>query len=285
MRPPLIAVVGGINEDIVFRMPRAPGPGESCLADSMVKHPGGKGANIAMAACRARDGLPGRDLASPVQPQLDTMDIFLNGAVGADERGARLLEHLKRGGVNVSHVHVMGGEATATGMVMLETAINDSRSFAYHGAMFSWRMPDSRTVSCLASGDMPDIVVANLTAPQDEVAKVFAAAARERAAMLFNPSPIQEIDGAMSTNLTHLILNQSEAAALRQLDTGLLKDQTDWFETTAFFLRLGVSNVVLTLAAEGAYYATVGGTPSLVLAFVGSIKHEFFYLHHYFAAA
>ncbi|KAK6442183.1 hypothetical protein LTR95_001592 [Oleoguttula sp. CCFEE 5521] len=240
-------------------MPRALGPGESCPADSMTKHPGGKGANIAMLACSARDGVPGPS----------RIGVFLNGAVGADEPGSRLLEHLKRCGVDISRVRIMAGEATATGIVMLKTVISDSRSFAYHGAISSWRMPDPSTVNCLTSGSIPDLIVANLTAPQEEVVKVFTAAAREGETTVFNPSPIQEVDRVIFANVTHLILNQSEAAALRQVDSGLLSDQSDWEETTGFFLQLGVSNVVPTLAAEGAYYATIDGESGHVKAVQG----------------
>ncbi|OQO14116.1 hypothetical protein B0A48_00992, partial [Cryoendolithus antarcticus] len=218
------AVVGGINEDMVFTMRRAPGPGESCPADSMTKYPGGKGANIAMAACRARDSLRvERGKASDehdgahTDADGDNVTICLNGAVGADEPGARLLEHLKRGGVDVSRVQLTDGEATPTGIVMLETSINDSRSFAYHGAMSSWRITDPSTTACLTSGDRPDLIVAKLTAPQEEVLKVFAAAAKEGVPTLFNPSPIQEIERAIFANVTHLIVNESKAMACEHM--------------------------------------------------------------------
>ncbi|OQO15087.1 hypothetical protein B0A48_00469 [Cryoendolithus antarcticus] len=225
----------------------------------MTKDPRGKGANIAMAACRARDKLLNPSDRPTAQLRTDKIEVFLNGAVGAGEPGSRLLAYLERGDVDVSRVQVMEGEATATGIVMLETAISDSRSFAYHGAVSTRRMPNPGTTACLTSNGEPDLVVANLIAPQEEVAKAFTAAAREGVATVFNPLPIQEMNRAIFANVTHLMLNQSEAAALRQVDADSLKAQADWDEATDFSLRLGVSNVVLTLAVDGAYYATASG--------------------------
>ena len=47
-----VCVVGSINMDLVVRAPRFARPGETVLGESFDVHPGGKGANQAVAASR-----------------------------------------------------------------------------------------------------------------------------------------------------------------------------------------------------------------------------------------
>jgi ribokinase len=53
MSPPVIAVVGGLNMDLVFEAERLPDAGESMDGTSLSDLPGGKGANTALATYRA----------------------------------------------------------------------------------------------------------------------------------------------------------------------------------------------------------------------------------------
>src|SRR5262245_22883411 len=48
-----VCVVGSINLDVVTRVDRLPGPGETVLGHELVTMAGGKGQNQAMAAARA----------------------------------------------------------------------------------------------------------------------------------------------------------------------------------------------------------------------------------------
>ncbi|MEW2236703.1 PfkB family carbohydrate kinase, partial [Streptomyces sp. NPDC024062] len=47
-----LLVVGSANADLVVGVERRPGPGETVLGTDLVVHPGGKGANQAVAAAR-----------------------------------------------------------------------------------------------------------------------------------------------------------------------------------------------------------------------------------------
>lgn len=48
----MIAVVGSLNLDLVTPVPGHPVPGETVLGGDIAQHPGGKGANQAVAAAR-----------------------------------------------------------------------------------------------------------------------------------------------------------------------------------------------------------------------------------------
>ncbi|MET0735218.1 MAG: PfkB family carbohydrate kinase, partial [Microbacterium sp.] len=81
-----LTVVGAVNLDLVASVARAPGPGETVADGNLVRQPGGKGANQAVAAAR---------LGARVK---------MIGAVGADPAGAYLLGNLEDAGVDTSGV-------------------------------------------------------------------------------------------------------------------------------------------------------------------------------------
>ena len=80
----MIVVFGSVNVDLVFAVETLPASGETVLTDAYAVHPGGKGANQAIAAARAG----GR--------------VAFVGAVGPDAFGARAREALAAAGVDTS---------------------------------------------------------------------------------------------------------------------------------------------------------------------------------------
>jgi len=83
---PRLVVVGSLHVDLVLRVSRLPKAGETVLGEELRVGMGGKGANQAVAAAR----LGAR--------------VWMVGKVGRDEEGRRMVEELRREGVDVSHV-------------------------------------------------------------------------------------------------------------------------------------------------------------------------------------
>ncbi|MFD5213732.1 PfkB family carbohydrate kinase [Microbacterium sp. NPDC058345] len=92
-----VVIVGSVNQDVVARVDRIPGPGETVLGSSLSRSGGGKGANQAVAARRAGGA-----------------DVAFVGAVGTDADGAILRASLERDGIDVSGLaEVTGPSGTA----------------------------------------------------------------------------------------------------------------------------------------------------------------------------
>ncbi|KCG03887.1 PfkB family carbohydrate kinase [Mycobacterium tuberculosis] len=93
---PRVCVVGSVNMDLTFVVDALPRPGETVLAASLTRTPGGKGANQAVAAARA---------GAQVQ---------FSGAFGDDPAAAQLRAHLRANAVGLDRtVTVPGPSGTA----------------------------------------------------------------------------------------------------------------------------------------------------------------------------
>ena len=83
---PQLTVAGAINIDLTAHVARAPGPGETVADGILVRQPGGKGANQAIAAARLG------------------AEVALIGAVGDEPDGRELIQNLADAGVDVAQV-------------------------------------------------------------------------------------------------------------------------------------------------------------------------------------
>ncbi|GAB4169831.1 MAG: ribokinase [Thalassobaculales bacterium] len=99
----MIIVFGSLNADLVFRVGRLPGPGETVLGPGYRFHPGGKGANQAVAAARAG------------------AEVRFFGAAGRDGLGDAVLTAMAGAGVDVTGV-LRVADTTGTAAIMVDDA-------------------------------------------------------------------------------------------------------------------------------------------------------------------
>ncbi|KAH8654159.1 Ribokinase-like protein [Ilyonectria robusta] len=272
MSPITVAIVGGIITDSFIEIPHMPAPGQVVLGTSIRHRPGGKGANMAVAMHRVSHQDPTRRHAvsrpSPAAERND-VHIYLNGAVGDDEAGARLLAAIAHSGVDVSQVQILQGVQSAAAIMLLGTGGVGNPApgiIAFRAASKQWRLRDRNGVDCMAAGLRPDLVISDLAISHSEAVQVLATARRQGIDTMLNPGPAVHLEASVFRTVTHLVLNEEEASVL--LGRGLedLKTNRDWAEATECFLQLGVANVVLTLGDKGAYYATSLGERGIVEA-------------------
>ncbi|MET0297728.1 MAG: PfkB family carbohydrate kinase, partial [Microbacterium sp.] len=88
-----LAVLGAINVDLVARVERAPGRGETVADGTLSRQPGGKGANQAVAAARLGAA------------------VTMIGAVGSDAAGGYLIDSIAAAGADTSGIQIADGES------------------------------------------------------------------------------------------------------------------------------------------------------------------------------
>ncbi|KAK5138800.1 hypothetical protein LTR04_004174 [Oleoguttula sp. CCFEE 6159] len=103
--------------------------------------------------------------------------------------------------------------------------------------------------------DDADVAVFQLEIPLEVVLHNINEAKRKGLEVILNPAPAVPLDAAVFKGLSHLIMNESEAAIL----SGMSDEEfgsADLDDIASNFLVRGVRNVIITLGAKGVYYHT-----------------------------
>ncbi|WP_405387161.1 ribokinase [Streptomyces sp. NBC_01102] len=225
-----LLVVGSANADLVVGVDRRPAPGETVLGTDLVVHPGGKGANQAVAAGRlgARTALLAR--------------------VGDDAHGRLLLQSQRAAGVDTGGV-LVGGAPTGVALITVDPS-GDNSIVVSPGANARLTPEDIRAAAPLF--DAARVVSVQLEIPLETVAET-ARALTPGTRLVLNPSPPAPLPEDVLTACDPLVVNEHEARYL----LGILGEPAgtapeDW--ATAL-LRHGPRSVVVTLGAAGALVA------------------------------
>ncbi|MFG3438891.1 ribokinase [Nonomuraea sp. NPDC047897] len=220
-----VLVVGSANADLVVQVGRHPAPGETVLGSDLAVHPGGKGANQAVAAAR----LGAR--------------VALLGRVGTDGHGRLLRESLEHDGVDLSHLH---DTPAASGVAMIAVGPRgDNSIIVAPGANSLLTEDDVRQAAPLLRS--APVVSLQLEIP---LPAVLAAARLARRAVL-NLSPAAPVPGELLALCDPLVVNEHEAAQL-------LGGAGEAARQAEALLTLGPRSVVVTLGAAGAVTADNG---------------------------
>ncbi len=229
---PVIVVLGGINMDLVGTTERMPAPGETVFGQSFHTAPGGKGANQAVAAARLG------------------AEVRMVGRVGQDEFGPVLLDGMRREGIDVSGVASDPENASGTAMILLDGQ-KDNYIVAIYGANLAIDHEQVRAVESALDG--ADALLLQLETPL-EVDVEAARAARERdVRVVWDPAPALDMGRGAYALCDVLTPNQVEAEYL----TGIqVTDLDSAGRASRKLVSEGVPVCVVTMAGDGAYYAT-----------------------------
>ncbi|KAI1006436.1 hypothetical protein K3495_g1776 [Podosphaera aphanis] len=253
MAPRIITVIGSLNIDLVTICTRIPIGGETLTAKSFFTGPGGKGANQAISCARVSRPNP-----SSTNYAHDKSDLIVKmiGAVGADEFGPRLISSMLGNGINTSGVRVSEKHATGSALILVEEASGQNRILLNPGANHCLMPEDFRSPTCLGV-PLPVMVILQLEIPLPTVIQIVKTAKQAGVDVLLNPAPAVPLPSEVYMGLSHLILNESEAAILtsRSLEE-LERLDFDWKCVTDEFLGKGVKNVTVTLGARGVFFAS-----------------------------
>ncbi|KAL2159437.1 hypothetical protein VTH06DRAFT_2442 [Thermothelomyces fergusii] len=264
---PHITVLGSLNMDLVAYVPHHPLPGETLTADAFATSPGGKGANQAVACAKLSRSRPesGGDVG-------ETARVAMVGCVGADGHGAQLRSNLAGYGVDVSGVEAREGFATGVAMIIVDKPTGENRIVLSPGANHALQPEELGTLARLRARrdgqteELPDLLIMQLEIPFDTVLAALAAARREGVDVLLNPAPARRLPDGAYAGLAHLVVNETEAAILGEVDERALDGEAGLDSVAEGFVRKGVRNVIITLGGRGVYYRTDDGRRGLVPA-------------------
>lgn len=236
-RPAGIIVVGSANQDYIVGVPFAPGPGETVLATSLLQQPGGKGANQAVAAARLRG------------------DVCLVACVGDDPDGAQLIRELRSQGVDTAHVEIIS--RGRTGLALVSVYANGENSITVvPGTNFSLTGDRvQRTITRIVAETGAAIMVTQAEVLPEIIATAVTAAEAAGARAIVNLAPFQPVADELLAACDPLVVNEAEASGL----VGWTVRGAAGAERAVRELRHRTRSVVVTVGAEGAYWADAAG--------------------------
>jgi ribokinase len=186
----MILVFGSINVDVLVPVQILPQPGETVLGGDYALLPGGKGANQALAACRAGAA------------------VMMAGAVGNDSFSGLALQSLRRDGVDLGLVrHVDRPTGCAAIMVGAEGENLIAVASGANRVAAAASVPDSVL-------GRETILVCQMEVPAAENWALIRRARAAGARAVLNLAPATPIDPASFGEIDILVANQGEAATL-----------------------------------------------------------------------
>ena len=227
-----ILVVGSLNMDLVLNVARHPEPGDTVLGGDLQTFSGGKGANQAVAAAKV-----GGDAA-------------MLGLIGADSYGSTLLESLAKAGVDARAVQQISGPS---GVALIAVDEGGENTIIVSPGANGKLTPE------YISEDLFEgvaLVLMQFEIPLETVVEVAAQARAKGVAVALNAAPVQALPDDLTANLSHLILNEGEAAFLSDIS---VSDEASASEAARALRERGVDAVVITLGARGVVWSSAAG--------------------------
>jgi len=228
-----VFVVGSINQDFVLRVQRRPRPGETVTGAELSLHPGGKGANGAVAAARLG------------------AEVAMLGRVGEDAFGRKLVENLRINGVDTSWVETVSGAPTGSAFI---TVTPDGENAIVVSPSANRRFGPGEVEAAASDLREADVVVAQLEVGVEAIESAARIVTGAGGRLLLNLAPPRELPGELLRLCDPLVVNEHEAAFL-------LGEEATSEESARRLLELGPASVIVTLGAAGAVFATGGASP------------------------
>lgn len=222
-----VVVVGSINADLVIGVDRMPSTGETVLGDDLAVHPGGKGANQAVAAARLGGS------------------VAMVGAVGSDAHGELLLGSLRRAAVDTERVRRVD---RPTGVALITVGRDGDNSIVVSpGANATVSAAEAEAAVPVLRRAAVCCLQCELAAATVETAARTAYAAGTR--VVLNLAPPAALPADVLAIADPLVVNEHEAAYLLGGSGGRRGGDP---AVTRALRTLGPASVVLTLGAGGA---------------------------------
>jgi ribokinase len=185
-KPVSIRVIGSINLDIVASGTALPRAGETVIGAKLAYHPGGKGANQALAA---------RKLGA---------DVTMVGAIGKDGAADQALSLLRANEVNLDQIKIVADQPTGVALIAVGEGGENQIVVApgANDALTPNMLGDLSTQTC-------DATICQLEIP---LPTIDAIAAQVNGFFAINLAPAQAVSEAVLNRADLIIVNETEAA-------------------------------------------------------------------------
>jgi ribokinase len=227
MNRPQIVVVGSANTDMVIKVDRIPGPGETVIGREFVMAAGGKGANQAVAAAR-----------------LGAKVAFV-ARLGADTFGDRALAGYEGEGIDTSYIVRDPEAASGVALIFVDDAGENSIAVA-SGANARLTPQDVNRAREAIVG--ADVLLVQLEVPLEAVSRATELAHDAGVPVILNPAPAREIPSSLLSKVSIVTPNEHEIK--------VVVGEDDRERSLARILEAGVHTVLVTLGARGVLWAT-----------------------------
>ena len=224
-----VLVFGSLNLDLVTYADKLPAIGETIVGEKLLKFPGGKGLNQAIAARRAGS------------------EVLMVGSIGNDADGDYLFDILKSENIDPKFITKTSEQ---TGIAVIEVSKSaENRIIIIAGANSKTRFSNE----VLTSSPSVTVSLAQLETPISEVAKFIHESKAAGKITILNPAPIQKLDQQLLQDTDYLIANETEASFL----IGSAVDHLSKDEAVSIARQLqknGSKKVIITLGEQGSVY-------------------------------
>lgn len=224
-----VLVFGSLNLDLVTYADKLPAIGETIVGEKLLKFPGGKGLNQAIAARRAGS------------------EVLMVGSIGNDADGDYLFNILKSENIDPKFITKTSEQ---TGIAVIEVSKSaENRIIIIAGANSKTRFSNE----VLTSSPSVTVSLAQLETPIAEVAKFIHESKAAGKITILNPAPIQKLDQQLLQDTDYLIANETEASFL--IGSAVEHLSKDEALTIARQLQKnGSKKVIITLGEQGSVY-------------------------------
>ncbi|MBA2677608.1 MAG: ribokinase [Ktedonobacteraceae bacterium] len=239
-----VVVVGSINIDLVSNTDRIPVAGETILARDFQTHPGGKGANQAVAVGR---------LGYPVR---------MIGRVGNDAFGTQLKASLESASVDIEGVVTSEGSSGVAIIVVAQHGVNSIVITPGANALVTPQDLEKNLEIIRSAG----IVLTQLEIPTETVEYLAKICSRVNVPLILDPAPAKVLTPSLFHHVQWFTPNETETAFY----TGHVNGNTDDGDPGTMAMMLlskGVKGVVLKRGERGAYMASVAGLRAFLNSF------------------
>ncbi len=225
-----IVVVGSINADLVATVEHIPLSGETITGSSFQIHPGGKGANQAVAVAR---------LGYPVK---------MIGRLGNDAYGEQLLSQLKGAGVDTTCISTTEGSSGTALILVSNAGENCIVVIPGANALVTSADIDANLATIREAG----MVLAQLEIPIETVVHLAEVCSREGIPLMLDPAPAVTLPRKLLENVTWFTPNETEAAFfVRELALSAQAESPS--EIATALSAGGLHGIVLKLGSRGAF--------------------------------